>query len=238
MQLPFSYQVRRSHRAKKARIVVSPAKVEVVAPLRLSEKIIKDFVYEKRQWISNALGEMELRQHTVKTLAPASYCNGSEIPYQGCQYKLSILPTKLKRVKIVFNNEFTAFVPASIACFEHNQAIKQALTVWMKKQARSTAEMVAQQHGERYQLFPRSIRIKTQKSRWGSCGIHNDINLNWVLMLAPAEVFEYVVVHELCHIKHRNHSQAFWALVSKHFPNYQQQRIWLNRNGSSLMLGL
>ena len=218
--------------------MVSPAKVEVVAPLRLSEKVIKDFVYEKRQWIANVLGEMELRQHTIKSLAPTSYCNGAEIPYQGGKYKLTVLPTKLKRIKIDFTGEFTAFVPASIDLSGHNQAIQQALSVWMKKQARATAERIAQRHGESFQLFPRSIRIKTQKSRWGSCGIHNDINLNWVLMLAPSEVFEYVVVHELCHIKHRNHSSDFWSLVSEHMSNYQQQRAWLNENGSSLMLGL
>lgn len=238
MQLPFSYKIRRSHRAKKARIIVSPAKVEVVAPLRMSERVIKNFVYEKRQWISNALGEMELRRHTVKSLAPDSYCHGAEIPYRGDQYKLSLQPTRLKRIKIDFNDEFTAYVPASMTGSEQDQAIRQAIVGWMKKQAKSTAEIVVQRHGERFQLFPRTIRIKTQKSRWGSCGIHNDINLNWVLILAPPEVYEYVIVHELCHIKHRNHSPDFWALVSDHMPNYQQQRVWLNENGAGLMQGL
>ncbi len=54
---------------------------------------------------------------------------------------------------------------------------------------------------EKYQLYPRLVKIKTQKSRWGSCGIHNDIHINWLLIMAPPEVLEYVVVHELCHIK-------------------------------------
>ncbi len=238
MQLPFSYQVRRSHRAKKARIIVSPAKVEVVAPLRLSERVIKDFVYEKRLWISNALGEMELRRLTVKSLAPAAYDDGAEIPFQGEKFKLSLLPTRLKRIKIDFNGEFTAYVPTSMNAADHNSAIRQAFVAWMKKQAKSVAECVAQRHGERFQLFPRTIRIKTQKSRWGSCGIHNDINLNWVLILAPPEVFEYVIVHELCHIRHRNHSQEFWALVAEHMPSHRQQRAWLNEHGASLMQGL
>ncbi len=238
MQLPFSYQIRRSQRAKKARIIVSPEKVEVVAPLRLSERIIKEFVYEKRQWISNALGEMELRRHSVKSLAPESYCHGAEIPCRGEKYTLSLIPTRLKRIKIDFNDGFTAYLPTSMAGFDQDQAIRSALVAWMKKEAKSTAETVAQRHGERFQLFPRSIRIKSQKSRWGSCGIHNDINLNWVLIMAPPKAYEYVIVHELCHIRHRNHSQEFWELVAEHMPSYRQQRAWLNANGASLMLGL
>jgi predicted metal-dependent hydrolase len=82
------------------------------------------------------------------------------------------------------------------------------------------------------------LRIKTQKSRWGSCGPNNDINLNWLLMLAPAAALEYVVVHELCHIKHKNHSAAFWQLVAEHLPNYQQQRHWLKQHGARVMQGL
>lgn len=204
----------------------------------MSERIIKSFVYEKRQWISNALGEMELRRHSVKSLAPESYCHGAEIPFQGEKYKLSLLPTRLKRVKIEFNGEFNAHIPTSMDSPDHEQAVRQAMVAWMKKKARSTAEAVTKRHADRFQLYPRSIRIKAQKSRWGSCGIHNDINLNWVLMLAPPDVFEYVIVHELCHIRHRNHSPDFWALVADHIPNHRQQRAWLNQHGASLMQGL
>ena len=87
-------------------------------------------------------------------------------------------------------------------------------------------------------LYPRFIKIKTQKSRWGSCGIHNDINLNWLLILAPPQVMEYVVIHELCHIKERNHSQKFWLLVKSHLADYQIQRNWLKKEGRRLMQGL
>ena len=87
-------------------------------------------------------------------------------------------------------------------------------------------------------VAPRSLKIKTQKSRWGSCGPNNDINMNWLLMLAPPEAMEYVVVHELCHIIHKNHSKDFWGLVAEHLPAYQQQRLWLKQQGVSLMKGL
>jgi len=108
----------------------------------------------------------------------------------------------------------------------------------MKQQARQQAAWLIEKHTAKHHLIPRGLRIKTLKSRWGSCGPHNDINLNWLLMLAPPVIFEYVVIHELCHIKHKNHSKEFWHLVADHMPDYLQHRQWLKQHGSSLMQGL
>ena len=119
-----------------------------------------------------------------------------------------------------------------------SEKIRLALLAWMRQAAATQAVKTMNHYAPLYQLSPRSMTIKTQKSRWGSCGIHDYINLNWLLILAPAEVFEYVVIHELCHIEQRNHSAAFWALVARHCPDYKQRRLWLKQNGASLMLGL
>jgi predicted metal-dependent hydrolase len=171
-------------------------------------------------------------------LAPAVYEHGAEIPYRGASYKLAVKPTKLKRIKIEFNQEFIAHVPDALIAKDHSAEIKEALTRWMKKESKTQVEQFVQQHAPKKQLFPQTIKIKTQKSRWGSCGIHNDININWLLIIAPPEVLEYVVVHELCHIKVRNHSAHFWALVAEHLPDYKARRQWLKKHGSSLMMGL
>jgi predicted metal-dependent hydrolase len=237
-QLPFSYQIRRSQRAKKARIIVSPAKVEVVVPLRMAERHVYSFIYNNRIWVTKTLDKMAARQQQVENLAPVKFLNGVEIPYRGEKYKLSVSPYKLKRIKIIFRDEFNVLIPAALFATDYSPAVRTALFRWFKQQAKEKAECLVQHHAVRYQLVPRSIIIKTQKSRWGSCGIHNDINLNWLLILAPPDVFEYVVVHELCHIRHRNHSADFWALVGKHLPGFPQQRAWLKANGASLMAGL
>ncbi len=171
-------------------------------------------------------------------MAPAVYGHGVEIPYQGVTHKLAVKPTKLKRIKIEFSEEFIAHVPDALMIKEHSAEIKEALIRWMKKESKIQVERLVQQHAVKKQLFPQTIKIKTQKSRWGSCGINNDININWLLIIAPPEVMEYVVVHELCHIKVRNHSPRFWALVAEHLPDYQSRRLWLKRHGGSLMMGL
>ena len=234
----FSYQIRRSQRATQMRIVVTLGKVEVVAPPRAAEHKIHQFVQIKQQWIIQTLAKIEANSLHHKKLAPAVYGHGAEVPYQGASYKLSVLPSKLKRIKIEFGQEFIAHVPEALIIKDHSAEIKEALTRWMKKESKTQVEQVVKQHAERKQLFPQTIKIKTQKSRWGSCGIHNDININWLLIIAPPEVLEYVVVHELCHIKIRNHSAHFWALVAEHLPDYQSRRHWLKKHGSSLMMGL
>ncbi|CAA9891202.1 conserved hypothetical protein [Candidatus Methylobacter favarea] len=235
---PFSYHVRRSQRALRMRIVVTQAKVEVVAPTQVSEQRIHQFVQSKQEWIVLTLAKIaDSRQH-YKNSAPAFYGHGAEIPYQGEMVKLIVRPTRLKRIKIEFSREFIAYIPEALLAGEYSDELKEALIKWMKKNSKLHVEQLVHRHAAKRQLFPRTIIMKTQRSRWGSCGIHNDIHINWLLMLAPLEVMEYVVVHELCHIQIKNHSSYFWALVAEHLPDYQQQRHWLRKHGHRIMMGL
>ena len=83
-------------------------------------------------------------------------------------------------------------------------------------------------------LEPKCIRIKDQKRRWGSCSSKGNVNFNWRLSMAPDEILEYVVVHELCHFFHMDHSKAFWTVVARHLPDYKEKRKWLKDNGQRL----
>jgi hypothetical protein len=238
MMLPFSYQIKRTKKAAKARIVVTPDKIEVVAPVNISDDMLHKFVMEQWQWIINAVEKLKARTAHHRSIAPKTYGHGSIIPYQGKTYPLTLAPTKLKRIKIDHSDVFTVHNPHTLRDTVTSDHIRSAIIRWMKLNIRLTVERLVSQHGPKHQLFPRSISIKQQKSRWGSCGIHNDIAINWLLALAPIEILEYVVVHELCHIKEKNHSQQFWALVGHHLPDYRQSRKWLKQQGSTLMLGL
>lgn len=237
-----AYKIRRSQRAQRARIVVTADKVEVVAPLCMSEKLIHQFMHTKLDWVESAKKKVQDHLDKRNSLAPESYRQGALIPYRGQQYSLQIKTAQQQQINIRFDQLFIATVPqqqhATFSSSDLSEQIRIALVDWMGKAASKQALEMMNKYALLYQLHPRSIRIKTQKSRWGSCGIHDDINLNWLLILAPDEVFEYVVIHELCHIAQRNHSAAFWTLVERHCPNYKQHRLWLKQHGSSLMLGL
>lgn len=236
--MTIAYQVKRSKRAARARIVVSAEKVAVVAPVKMLQRDIVAFVNSKREWISATMLQLQSKLHAIKSLAPERYVEGALIPYQGKHYPLVIQASNLKRVKVEFELVFKVSVPKLLLPDDYHHAIKTALISCLKHATkRLVAEYVAR-HAPRYQLIPGTLRIKTQKSRWGSCGANNDININWLLVLAPPEILEYVVVHELCHIQIRNHSKAFWDLVAEHLPAFQQHRKWLKTHGASLMRGL
>lgn len=234
--LPFSYRIRRSQRVSNARIVVKPGQVEVVAPLLISEHKLHNFVAAKQDWVTKALNKMAAASPEQNSFVPAEFKSGTDMAYQGTLYPLTLKPSKLKRVKIEFSEGYTVHVPERLKPENHHLEISAALVRWMKKNTKQLVEQMVAIHSAQKQLHPRTITIKTQKSRWGSCGIHNDININWLLIMAPREVLEYVVVHELCHIKVKNHSSQFWALVGEHLPDYQKRRQWLKKQGRSLML--
>ncbi|MCQ8103831.1 M48 family metallopeptidase [Methylomonas sp. SURF-2] len=237
-EAPISYQVRRSERASKTRIIVSADKIEVVAPLKTSEQRIHAFVATQRDWIRDAQKRVEQRAGQIKSLAPPAYVDGAPVPFQGRQIPLEIKPGKHKNPRVQFTGARFEVYLNQAGADNGSDSIKTALQTWMKQHTRQMALQLLEKHRSSHGLLPRSLRIKTQKSRWGSCGPHNDINLNWLLVLAPPVIMEYVVVHELCHIRHKNHSRDFWQLVSAHMPDYLEHRQWLKQHGGSLMRGL
>lgn len=214
-------------------------KIEVVAPLRVSERRIHNFVKSQQDWIETATDKVAKNKQSINKWAPEKYMDGVSVPFRGGYNKIQLKLATSKKVSITFDQQvFTIYLPVNIAETDRHELIRSGLIDWMKSQAAKDVKSIVDEYARKYNLYPRFIRIKTQKSRWGSCGIHNDINLNWLLILAPPKVMEYVVIHELCHIKERNHSANFWMLVEKHCPDYKEQRNWLKQNGQSVMQGL
>ena len=109
---------------------------------------------------------------------------------------------------------------------EH-KALPKAAKTWFAERTAYFAPLVGVTYG--------AVTIRTQKTRWGSCTGKGDLNLNCLLMLAPEELRDYVVVHELCHRRHMDHSAAFWAEVERILPDYKLRRKWLKDNGPALM---
>ncbi len=235
-QLPFAYQIRRSQRASRARIVVKPGQVEIVAPYEIPEVRLHKFVHAKQNWIAQALRKMSSSNPQYVDFVPPKFVSGATLTYQGKAHPLIIKPSKLKRIKIEFNQAYIIHLPDGMNPEDNHQNIKEALVKWLRKTIKPCVEQLVAEHAPRKQLNPKSVTIKTQRSRWGSCGINNDININWLLLMAPVEVLEYVVVHELCHIRVKNHSTQFWNLVAEHLPDYKARRKWLKQQGRSLML--
>lgn len=237
MKQPLPYSIRRSARAKYLRVVVKPEGVEAVAPLAMAERDIRAFVAQKQDWIDATLQRLHQRQAQVAAVPALVYHDGALLPFQGREIALQVVYGAGKRLRIDGHNpqRLQIALPNTVPAAEQPALLRQAYIHWLKQQAQQQALAVIATHAPRVGLHPRSVRIKRQKSRWGSCGPQNDINLNVLLMLAPPTVFEYVVVHELCHIQHKHHAPAFWQLVAAHLPGYAEQRRWLKSHGHALM---
>lgn len=106
---------------------------------------------------------------------------------------------------------------------------------WYRRQARARLTAVAERESERLGLRGWSrIRVGDPRGRWGSCSSRGTLSFSWRLVMAPAEVLGYVVVHELCHLRHMNHSPHYWRLVDEAWPTRRDQQAWLRRHGAEL----
>jgi predicted metal-dependent hydrolase len=101
--------------------------------------------------------------------------------------------------------------------------------------ARELISSLAEEEADKLRVAYRRIRIGDQRTLWGSCSPHGTLSFNWRLVLAPFEVVDYVVVHELCHLRVPDHSRSFWALVERHRPRWREQRGWLREYGPELL---
>lgn len=234
-KLPFDYQIRWSARAKKARIVVTPEKVEVVSPRQVSEKHLKLFVHQHKNWIVETRQKFRAKvADSRNSLTPIVFQDGSLIPFLGSSYRLTVIASKAKTIHFEFNNEFLVRVPVILNDQQGFEAIESMFIRWLKSEIKQQVELIVGKYAPAHDIMPRSVTIRSQKTRWGSCGAQNDININFRLAFAPYAVLEYVVIHELCHIKHKNHSATFWNFVAQLMPDYRTQRKWLKHNGHIL----
>ena len=104
-----------------------------------------------------------------------------------------------------------------------------------RRAAREVVAMLVEDESAWLCVEPRRIQIRDQRTRWGSCSTHGTLSFNWRLVLAPLEVLDYVVVHELCHLREPNHSSRFWRLVESRRPGWRAQRRWLHEHGPELL---
>ena len=211
---------------------MGPTGVEVVAPLRMRAADISAFVEHNRAWIDAKLSAVQ----RVLAAHPGSprLIDGSAILYRGRPVELRVRAGARPQVREGRGLEVT--VPAALTVTDQEAAVERLLRRWLTWSAHNDALAYVQRHGPAHGLAPAGVRIKQHKRLWGSCTAKGVVNLNWRLILAPPGVFEYVVVHELCHLRQPHHQAAFWRLVGQILPEFEDQRRWLRTNGHLLTL--
>jgi len=224
-QIPYS--IRFSKRARKLSIRVTPSMVEAVAPVGVPESKLVEFVQRKRAWVLRKVEERAALGNAKRFTWPERFVTGARIPFRGRNMKLHVTDADVPDVQVRYRNAFLVLKPASAS----DADVKKALENWMHLRLQDDITELVDLHAPRLGVQPGKIRVSRPKTRWGSCGRRNDILINGLLVVAPRSVLEYVVVHELCHIRHRNHGITFWRLVEEVLPDYKFCRNWLREHG-------
>jgi len=197
----------------------------VRAPLHCSNKIIEKAVENDRDWI---LRRQKYEREHCKPAFPKKYITGEEFLYLGKSYKLIISATS--GVPLIFTG-INFVLTANYA-----KNARELFIQWYSKEAfriiSDRANLYSYITGMKY----KKLRISNAQHRWGSCSAKGNLNFSWSLIMAPLEVIDYVIVHELIHIKIKGHSKDFWQKVSEFIPEYILRRKWLNENQNLLTL--
>ncbi len=210
-------------RAKNYKLSIPAGKAPTLSmPYYGNMREAERFLLRHKDWLQNKL---------KSNPKPVKFCDGAIIPLRGVNHRLIMLDSLRAGVQLVGNGEMPII---KVGGGEHHMA--RRLTDWLKKQAKIDIEKSLKYHCDNLNVTYKSISIRSQSSRWGSCSSAKRLNFNWRLIMAPPFVLDYVVAHEAAHLIEMNHSQKFWDLVRKTLPDMQRGKKWLKQNGQYLML--
>ncbi|OGJ38873.1 MAG: hypothetical protein A2383_02640 [Candidatus Pacebacteria bacterium RIFOXYB1_FULL_39_46] len=213
------YQLRTHPKAKRLTLrLAKNGQVVVTVPRFTPRFLVKKFVTEHQDWIATRQAHQQESR--------AKFISATNLMLFGKQYKLETKSSQdASTVKI---RSKTVFI------FLHEQSRKSAETV-LNKFLKDTAShyLVPKIHqlAKKMKMSFKKITLRAQTTRWGSCSSRGSLNFNWRLVHFPPAVIDYVIVHELAHLQHMDHSKAFWQFVEQFAPDYRLQRGWLKRQG-------
>ena len=228
------YEVRRTRRKSVAILVRDDGSIEVRAPTRASAREIKRVVALHRDW---ALERQRVHRARWQRQAARHFDPGDEIPFVGQTLTLVVREVEGAVPRCVLSEtDLVVTISASLSVAERRAVTRESVGIWLMGQAR---DLFHERHIQAARLVGDSalrVTIKDMRSRWGSCGPSRRMSLCWRLILAPLDVIDYVLVHELTHIRHPDHSRRFWDAVATACPHWRTSRDWLTANGADLRL--
>lgn len=204
------YKIKYTNRKTIAIYITKDANVEVRCNRRVRKADIEQFISEKEKWIKEKL---ELVRNRERRLLG----NGSNILYLGKEYEIVVSESK----EGMYDGKFFVH-PSSDERYVYN-----VLERFYKQRAKEIILQRLHKYEQIMELYSTKFGVTSANTRWGSCSGKNSINFTWKLVMADIEVIDYVVIHEISHIKEKNHSKNFWDLVGKYYPNYKSARVYL-----------
>ncbi len=221
------YEVRRSPKAGRKRIEVSPRGVEVIVPENASTDDVERFLHRKRRWLHDKTEEVREEVERLRGDTPQGFHSGAKILFRGRYLRLRVNTGAVERPALSYRTAFQVELPRDVPDGDREVVVRQLVERWLGERLAVDAWEVVRWRGVAHGLEPRGVQIKEQRTLWGSCGRDSVIRLDRKLARVPKSIFEYVMVHELCHLRHRDHSADFWSLVKRVLPDYEERKNWL-----------
>ena len=227
-----SYSIIKTRRRKTSEIIVDKDIVEIRTPLDKPDYEIRNIVRNKANWILKK--QKEYRDMIPEVLKP-TFKDGSTLPYLGKNYPLKILNREARNSIGFVDGQFIFNIWPSNSVTP--QYVEKLYDHWLMKISRLVLKNKIKSYSQKLGVTePKKIVIKRLKNRWGSLGKNaGTINLNVNLIKAPEDVVNYLVLHEICHLRIKEHSHHYWDLLHKFMPDYEEKANWLNINKDSLL---
>ncbi|MFW5961645.1 MAG: M48 family metallopeptidase [bacterium] len=232
----FEFKTIRSDRKTIGIIVNADQELTVRSPKRASNRQIKSLLVKKEDWILKKMSELaEIKAPP----AAKEFVSGDKFLYLGKEYVLKLTAeANLKEFKVELKEDnLLVYYPLNLKDKkERKDEVRDKLIRWYRSRAKIKINELINNYKRELEVEPNKIVIKKQKKRWGSCSSKKNLNFNWKIIMAPPAVIEYLVVHELVHLIHPNHSKDFWQTAAELIPDYEEQKEWLRINGRRLTI--
>jgi predicted metal-dependent hydrolase len=223
------YSIIKSRRIKTSEIIVDADNVSVRSPFHKPISEIHEIVRKKAGWILKK--QLEYKNQNPEIMKP-NFQDSSTLPYSGKNYALKIITNYQGSEQIEFEHgEFSIYIQGKSS----KKKARLLYEEWLTETAQSFLDKKIKEYSKELSVEPNQIKLKNLRSRWGSATKDGVINLSLNLLKAPTGVIDYMILHELCHLKIKGHSHRFWDLVHRFMPDYQEKIDWLKVNGSSLL---
>lgn len=215
---PITLPIQRNRRARQITIHIdaSIGGAKIVMPAYAAIADAKAAVREHEDWLLDRLSKLPPR---------IPFIHGAVIPFQGVNHRIRHFPGQ---------RGIVACADGEIHVFGRPEHVARRVTDWLKSEAQRTISPLCLAKAAKIDRRVRRVIVRSQRSRWGSCGANGHLSFNWRLILAPDDVLDYVVAHEVAHLMEMNHSPAFWRVVRRLTPDMENARAWLNRKGQQL----
>lgn len=199
--------------------------IKVSVPLNSKSEEILSAIKPNSTWIIKKREEVTDR---FKEKVTIGIKNGSKFIFLGSEYSLKVLINEHIEEPIIelYDNELIVRTP-----FLDENSIKKSMEIWYRKQTLQLVIDSIHRYQKYFNVVPTSIKVKEQKRRWASCTYKRGLLFNWRISMAPSNVIDYIVVHEMCHMIHMNHSKEYWNEVERVMPNYETEKEWLKKEG-------